>query len=106
MCVLPMCAVPVCVCVCVCAYVWCVLFSYVLCPCVCAGMVCGVQSSLQACFEMLSFLAGVYLQDPKLFYWLMLGSLGFVACAAFLDTVFAIRQTCRQGDRGTRRPQT
>ncbi|MEW5305959.1 MAG: hypothetical protein WDW36_008468 [Sanguina aurantia] len=55
------------------------------------GTVCGVQSSLQAMFEMLSFVAGIYLQDPAQCIWLMLASLCVVLCASLLVTVFVVR---------------
>ncbi|GLC41594.1 hypothetical protein PLESTB_000698500 [Pleodorina starrii] len=48
------------------------------------GSVYGVQSSLQAVCEMLSFVAGLVSPDPARFHWLMLGSLGAVASAAAL----------------------
>ncbi|GFR50401.1 hypothetical protein Agub_g12618, partial [Astrephomene gubernaculifera] len=48
------------------------------------GNVYGVQSSLQATFEMLSFVAGLAVSNPAAFHWLMLGSLGSVAVAAGL----------------------
>ncbi|PNH07594.1 Solute carrier family 40 member 1 [Tetrabaena socialis] len=48
------------------------------------GAVYGVQSSLQAAFEMASFGAGLASPQPQHFGWLMGGSLGCVAAAAAL----------------------
>ncbi|MEW5318688.1 MAG: hypothetical protein WDW38_009890 [Sanguina aurantia] len=59
------------------------------------GTVCGVQSSLQAMFEMLSFVAGIYLQDPAQCIWLMLASLFVVLCATLLVTIFVVRGAAR-----------
>lgn len=55
------------------------------------GTVCGTQSSLQAFFEMLSFVAGIYLQDPAQCVWLMLASLFMVLLATILVIIFVVR---------------
>eukprot|EP00198_Chlamydomonas_reinhardtii_P002615 XP_001691951.1 predicted protein [Chlamydomonas reinhardtii] len=52
------------------------------------GAVYGVQSSLQASFEMLSFVAGLLSPDPAHFHWLMLGSVCSVGTAACLVWVY------------------
>lgn len=65
------------------------------------GIVSGLQSSLSACFETLSFLAGIYFADPELFYWLMLGSLGLVSTAFTFYAMFAIKQSCFPGRTGS-----
>lgn len=52
------------------------------------GPVCGVQSSLQAAFESLSFLSGVLCADPQVFFILVVGSVGVVTVAAVMYFVF------------------
>ena len=47
-----------------------------------------MQSSLQASFEMLSFVAGLLSPDPAHFHWLMLGSVCSVGTAACLVWVY------------------
>jgi len=56
-----------------------------------AGTVCGVQNSMQAMCETMSFLVALYLSDPQLFSLLMLGSLGVTGLAALLYTAFLAR---------------
>ncbi|GIM03628.1 hypothetical protein Vretimale_8348, partial [Volvox reticuliferus] len=61
------------------------------------GTVYGVQSSLQAAFEMLSFVAGLISPHPARFYWLMLGSLGSVAAAATMVWCYGCLRGGRRG---------
>ncbi|GLI67363.1 hypothetical protein VaNZ11_011542 [Volvox africanus] len=61
------------------------------------GTVYGVQSSLQASFEMLSFVAGLINPRPARFYWLMLGSLGSVATAATMVWCYGYLRRRRGG---------
>ncbi|KAG2435780.1 hypothetical protein HXX76_006976 [Chlamydomonas incerta] len=63
------------------------------------GAVYGVQSSLQATFEMLSFVAGLLSPDPAHFHWLMLGSVCSVGTAACLVWVY-VCSAPRQQQRG------
>ncbi|GAX73941.1 hypothetical protein CEUSTIGMA_g1391.t1 [Chlamydomonas eustigma] len=56
------------------------------------GTVCGVQSSIQAGCETLSFLAGVFLKDPSEFWTLMLGSLCVVSAAWLLYAIYMSRR--------------
>ncbi|GAX73942.1 hypothetical protein CEUSTIGMA_g1392.t1 [Chlamydomonas eustigma] len=56
------------------------------------GTVCGVQSSIQAGCETLSFLAGVFLKDPTEFWTLMLGSLCVVSAAWLLYAIYMSRR--------------
>ncbi|KAL6755200.1 hypothetical protein V8C86DRAFT_3137942 [Haematococcus lacustris] len=61
-------------------------------------LVCGVQASLCAGFETLSFLAGCWLPEPTQFPALVLASLACVAAAALLYCAWAMRTCCqRQG---------
>eukprot|EP00798_Chlamydomonas_sp_ICE-L_P006629 gene6629-3285_t len=53
------------------------------------GVVSGVQGSLQAAFETIQFLAGLYCADPSLFYLLLIGSMVIVAVATAMFTVYA-----------------
>jgi hypothetical protein len=48
------------------------------------GSVCGVQSSIQACFATASFLAGIFLRRPEDFWALQLASLCVVGSALLL----------------------
>jgi hypothetical protein len=66
-----------------------------------AGVVAGFQSSLQACFETLSFLAGLYFHDPEQFHWLMIGSLGLVTLAFTLYSSFSLKQSCGNRSQGS-----
>ncbi|GIL55048.1 hypothetical protein Vafri_10701 [Volvox africanus] len=61
------------------------------------GTVYGVQSSLQASFEMLSFVAGLVNPRPARFYWLMMGSLGSVAAAATMVWCYGYLRRGRGG---------
>jgi hypothetical protein len=56
------------------------------------AVVAGVQGSLCSAFELLSFLAGIFVSDPTRFYYLMLASLGMVATACALYLVFVFQQ--------------
>jgi hypothetical protein len=64
-----------------------------------SGIVSGFQSSLQASFEMVSFLAGLQLHAPTQFHWLMLGSVALVGIAFLLYTSFAARAGCAPATR-------
>lgn len=57
-----------------------------------AGVVCGVQSSLQALLETLSFVASLAFPDPVNFCWLIAGSLASVGLALALTILFAMRE--------------
>ncbi|KAG2451247.1 hypothetical protein HYH02_003854 [Chlamydomonas schloesseri] len=65
------------------------------------GAVYGVQSSLQATFEMLSFVAGLLSPDPARFHWLMLGSVCSVGAAASLVWVYVCSGPRQQGHGGS-----
>ena len=58
-----------------------------------AGVVNGVQSSLQSLFVCLSYAAGLAMWRPEYFSWLMLGSTGIVATAAAIYTTFVLRHS-------------
>lgn len=49
--------------------------------CLCAGVVNGVQGSLQSAFEIASFVMGILVPQPQHFHWLMLASVAAVAAA-------------------------
>lgn len=56
--------------------------------CCCAGLVNGVQSSLQNLFQSLSYVAGLILWQPQDFALLMYNSVAVVVFAAVLYSVF------------------
>lgn len=61
------------------------------------GAVYGVQSSLQATCEMLSFVAGLLAPDPAAFGGLMLASLGSVVAAVAMVVGYVVREWRRAG---------
>ena len=63
-----------------------------------AGLVCGVQSSIQSSFETVSFLAGIFLRNPGEFWAMCLASLCTVGFALFLYALYLIRHR-RQSSR-------
>jgi hypothetical protein len=61
--------------------------------CLCAGVVNGVQGSLQSAFEIASFVMGILVPQPQHFHWLMLASCAVVASAAavYVKHLVAVR---------------
>lgn len=53
------------------------------------GVVSGVQGSIQAAMETLSFIAGITFNDPSKFFLLLAGSLAVVASASLLFSTYA-----------------
>ncbi len=58
----------------------------------CAGVVNGLQSSLQSLLQSFSYLMGLFVWQPERFEWLMAGSVGVVAVATALFRWFLATQ--------------
>ena len=57
----------------------------------CAGIVNGVQSSLQSLLQSFSYVLGLIVWQPQKFEWLMACSIGAVFMAALLYSCFIVR---------------